>query len=257
MTTIKHTWFMTLRSLRALWRQPWFVAITLFQPVIYLLLFGALFERVVQLPGFGTTSYVTFLTPGIVVMSALFSSSWSGMSVINDIDLGVMDRFLVSPVRRSSIVVGRLAQVAIVAVVQSLIIVLLGWARGASYPHGVVGVAVLIGASILLAAPFAALSNALALVARKEESLIGVSQFITLPLVFTAAVFMAQSLMPGWMQRVAAYNPVNWAVQTGRAALSANANWGFVAAHVGYLAAFAVATAGLATRAFRTYQRSV
>jgi len=121
----------------------------------------------------------------------------------------------------------------------------------------VLGVAVLVGAAILLAVPFGALSNALGLVGRKEESLIGVSQFVTLPLTFTAAVFMAQRLMPTWMQHVATYNPVNWAVQAGRAAMSANTDWGFVLAHVGYLSAFAVLAAALATRAFRTYQRSV
>jgi ABC-2 type transport system permease protein len=89
MTTLAHSRYMTLRHLRELWRQPWYVAITLVQPVIWLLLFGALFKRVVEIPGFGGGNYIDFLTPGIVVITALFSAGWSGMSVINDIDRGV------------------------------------------------------------------------------------------------------------------------------------------------------------------------
>jgi ABC-2 type transport system permease protein len=81
-TAIAHSYYMTMRSVRALLRQPAYVAITLIQPVIWLLLFGALFKSVVRIPGFGTASYITFLTPGVVVMTALFSSGWSGMTFI-------------------------------------------------------------------------------------------------------------------------------------------------------------------------------
>src|SRR5262249_34008985 len=78
MTLIRHTLYMTLRPLRELWRQPWFVAVTLVQPVIWLLLFGALFKRVIEIPGFHSHSYIAFLAPGVVVMTALFNSAWSG-----------------------------------------------------------------------------------------------------------------------------------------------------------------------------------
>ena len=82
MTLIRHTLYMTLRHLRELWRQPWFVAVTLVQPVIWLLLFGALFKRVIEIPGFHGNSYIAFLAPGVVVMTAMFNAAWSGMSLI-------------------------------------------------------------------------------------------------------------------------------------------------------------------------------
>ena len=97
---MRHTFYLALRDLRALWRQPWFVAVTLVQPLIWLLLFGELFKSMAELPGFGDESYIAYLAPGIVVMSALFSSGWSGMATIEDINRGVTDRLLVSPVRR-------------------------------------------------------------------------------------------------------------------------------------------------------------
>jgi ABC-2 type transport system permease protein len=256
-TTLAHAGHMTVRWLRALWRQPWYVAITLMQPVIWLLLFGALFESVVEIPGFQGGDYVDFLTPGIVVMTALFSAGWTGMGVINDLDRGVMDRFLVSPVRRVSLIAGPLGQLATVIVLQSLIIVGLGAVTGASIDGGVAGIAALIGCAVLLAWAVGALSIALALVARKEETLIGAVQFVVLPLTFLSSAFMQTNLAPGWIQEVGRFNPVNWAVEAGREAFGADVDWGFVASRAGFLAALAAACAWLATRAFRSYQRSV
>ena len=122
MTTMRHGVWMMQRHLLNLWRQPIWIAVTLVQPVIWLLLYGALFKSVTRIPGFHSTSYIQFLTPGIVVMSALFSAGWSGMAVIDDIDKGILDRFLVSPVVRGSLILGRLLNGAVIIVVQSLII---------------------------------------------------------------------------------------------------------------------------------------
>ena len=148
MTTLHHSWFMTIRHVRALIRQPIWVFITLVQPLIWLLLYGALFKRVVEIPGFGGGSYLDFLTPGIIVMSALFSSGWSGMALLDDLDRGVLDRFLMSPVSRVSLIAGRLAQGALIVVVQSLILVVLDLISGADLAGGPLGVLVLIVGSI-------------------------------------------------------------------------------------------------------------
>src|SRR2546421_3504336 len=134
MTLVRQTGYMTLRHLRELWRQPWFVGVTLVQPVIWLLLFGALFKRVVEIPGFHGGSYIAFLAPGIVVMTAMFNSAWSGMALIEDINRGVTARFLVSPVRREALIAGRILKEAVVVVIQSVIIVVLALAVGSSFP---------------------------------------------------------------------------------------------------------------------------
>jgi len=252
-----HSWFMTVRHLRNLVRQPWYIAFTLFQPVIYLLLFAELFKKVVEIPGFGGGSYIAFLTPGIVVMTAVFSAGWQGMSVVEDLDRGVMDRFLVSPASRVSLIAGRLMQLGVVIIVQSAIIIGLGLLRGASFSGGPLGLAVLVVCAVLLAAPFGALSCGMALLARQEESVIGAVNFVLLPLTFLSSVFMSQALMPGWMQTAARFNPVNWAAEAGRQALGAHADWGFVLARLGWLCALTVVCAWFAMQAFRSYQRSV
>jgi ABC-2 type transport system permease protein len=256
MTVLRHTAYMAARDLRALWRQPWYIAVTLVQPVIWLLLFGELFKSVADLPGF-SGSYIAYLAPGIVVMSALFSSGWSGMGTIEDIDRGVTDRLLVSPVRRSALIAGRVAQGAVVIVIQSVIMVGLALAVGASFPGGVLGVAVLVLVAALLGAAFGALSNSLALVTRQEESLIGAVTFLVLPLTFLSTALMSSDLLPGWVRTVAEYNPVDWAIEAGRSAVAADPDWGLIAGNVALLTALLLACAALATRAFRSYQASV
>ena len=251
------SWFMTVRHLRNLFRQPAWIAISLIQPIVWLLLYGALFRKIVEIPGFGANSYIDFLTPGIVVMTCLFSAGWSGMGLIDDIDRGVVDRFLVSPASRGSLISGRLIQGAMVGVIQAAIIIVLGLIVGATYPGGIVGLAMLTLCAVLLGTAIGALSNAVALLSRREETMIAVSNFVLLPLVFLSSVFMASALMPGWMQSVAKYNPVNWAVQAGREALAAHGDWSIVLSRTGYLVIFTVVCTFLATRAFRVYQRSI
>ncbi|HET9163973.1 MAG TPA: ABC transporter permease [Solirubrobacterales bacterium] len=257
MKTLSDTAHMTFRHLMALWRQPWWIAVSLVQPVIWLLLFGALFHSVIDIPGFGSDNYIQFLAPGVVVMTAFFGAGWTGMPVIQDIERGVIDRFLVSPVRRPALIAGRLFSSAVTIAIQSLIIVALALVAGASFDNSVLGVAVLILVSILVAASFGSLSIGLGLLIRREETLIAIVQFLLLPLSFMSVTFMQKSLMPDWMQAVSDYNPLNWAVEAGRDAVSASPDWGSIAGKSALLVAFLLLCGAFAMRAFRTYQRSV
>lgn len=256
-TALVQTGNLTLRELRALMRQPIYVAFTLVQPMIWLLLFGQLFKNVAQLPGFGGSSYIAFLAPGVVVMTSLFASGWSGMGFIQDLDRGVMDRLLVSPARRGSVMVSKLAHTAVTVAVQALIVLVIGFAAGARYTGGVLGVLVTVVVAVLLATAFGSLSNALALVVQRQETVIAVAQFLTLPLSFLSSVIMARQAAPSWIQHVMTYNPVDWAVSASREALGADPDWSGVLLHGGLLLAVAVVMASLATLAFRSYQRSV
>ncbi len=256
MSFLSQTWYLTVRLIRRLLRQPWYIALTLVQPIIWLTLYGQLFKHVVELPGFHAASYIDFLTPGIVVMSSLFASGWSGMGVIIDLDHGVMDRFLVSPVSRPAVIFSRLLNLSIITLIQSLILFTLGAILGARYTGGITGLLVLLLAAVLLATGFGALSIALGFALRKQESVIGAVNFVLLPLTFTSPVFMANGLMPGWMRTVAQVNPVNWSVVAGRAALSGAADWRMVGLQLLFLCVFCCFCIWLSLRAFRAHQRA-
>ena len=257
MRVVRHSAYITLRYLRAFVRQPAWVAITLIQPMIWLLLFGALFKRVVEIPGYVGGSYIQYLTPGVIVMTAISSAGWNGMAFIDDMHRGVMDRFLVSPVWRSALNVGSLVYSALMITVQSLVIIGVSLAVGAHFPNGVAGVAVMIVVACLLGACIAALSNALALVARQRETLIAAVTAVILPLTFLSSAFMQANLVPSWIHDVSRYNPVNWAAEAGRTAALGPADWSLVAERVGLLVCLLLIASLLASRAFRSYQRSL
>ncbi len=112
-----HTWFMVGRQARNLMREPIWIVLLLVQPMIWLLLYGQLFKRVTHLPGggFGTTSYIEFLAPAIVIMNAFFGATWSGMAMVSDLDRDVIPRFLATPVSRVSLVVSQIVRSALTA----------------------------------------------------------------------------------------------------------------------------------------------
>ncbi|MFE6665537.1 ABC transporter permease [Streptomyces sp. NPDC057697] len=254
---LAQTWFLTRRRLMAIVRQPVFLAISLVQPVIWLFLFGNLFKKVVELGGFGTTSYLDYLIPGIVVMSALGSSMWAGMGTLEEIERGTLNRFLTTPVSRSALMNANVVENGIGTAVQSAVIVLLGRAAGATYPGGAGGLLILVVASVLLGTVFGALSNALGMLVRRRESIIGINTFLLLPLTFLSSSFMAPGQMPSWMRHIADFNPVDWAMVAGRSALGGDPDPGLVLGRGGALLVLAVVAVGLSTRTFRSYQRSV
>jgi len=256
MNAVRQTWQVYLRNVRVLLRQPAFLLITVIQPIIWLLLFGALFKAVARIPGFHGT-YINFFTPGVVVMLALFSAGWVGMGFVEDINSGVMDRMLASPVWRGALNAGTVAYSAFTVTVQSVLIIVLALILGADFKGGVVGVLVMMLIGALLAAGVASLSNAVGVLGRQRETVIGTVSFVQLPLTFLSTGMMQKSLLPNWIQTVAKFNPVNWAVEAARSAAMEKTDWGLVGERVGLLVALVLVSAFLAQRAFARYQKSL
>lgn len=256
MTTVRQTLFLTARVLRNLARQPIWIVVMIVQPMFWLLLYSQLFRRITDLPGFGTTSYIDYLTPGVAVMTAFFSGSWAGMGMIEDLDRGVVERFLTTPARRGAVVLGRILESAIVATLQAILILVTGLALGATN-GGPAGWLVILLASFLVAAGFAGLSHGVALLTRQEASMIAVAQFIGLPLLFFSSLLIARDLIPGWMRSLSLLNPVEWAVRAARGEALPGTDWAEMGAFLLLLLAFAGACGAFATWCFRSYQRAL
>jgi ABC-2 type transport system permease protein len=258
MTALAQTTYVAGRHLRLFFRQPWFVGISLVQPVIWLLLFGALFKSVIEIPGFSSSaSYLDYLVPGVLVMTALFSCGWSGMSIIEDLDRSIMDRLLATPIHRSAIIVGLNAYELVSFGIQAVIIGGLALLLGARFEGGLPGFAALTLCAMLVGAIVASFSDAMALLLRQRESVIGINTLMTLPLTFLSGAFLPLKLAPDWISTVATFNPVNWAVEAGREALAASPDWSFVLARMALLLGLTVLSTSFATRTFRSYQRSI
>ncbi|HZD23457.1 MAG TPA: ABC transporter permease [Acidimicrobiia bacterium] len=258
MTAVMHASRIAGRHIRALLRQPWYIVASLTQPIIWLLLFGQLFEQVTELPGFPTDDYTAYLASGIVIMTAMFANSWNGMGLLDDMESGVLDRLLVSPLRRSAILTGVDIQQMISLTVQALILLGLAFVLGARFAGGWLGVLVLIVLSVLLGAGFGGISMATALTVRQRESVIGMNQLLVLPAMFLSTALLPASLLPGWIATVARYNPANWAaVASQEVMLESNPDWGVVATRALLLVVFAAVTVFWGTQSFQSYQKSI
>lgn len=256
MTAIGQTLYLFVRLMRNLARQPIWIALILIQPMFWLLLYSQLFRRVVELPGFGTDSYIDFLTPGIAVMTAFFSGTWAGMGTIEDLDRGVVERFLATPAHRGAIVFARVLQSAVTATVQAFIILLVGLALGATN-GGIGGWLAILAAAALVAAGFSGISNGIALLTRQEATMIAIANFIGLPLLFFSSILIASSLIPGWMRALSLLNPVEWAARAARGVAVAGTGTPEISLYLGLLLGFAALTGVFATWSFRVYQRTL
>jgi ABC-2 type transport system permease protein len=257
MNAARHTWFMVMRQTRNLMREPIWIALLLVQPMIWLLLYGQLFKNVTRLGGFGTASYVTFLAPAIVVMNAFFGATWSGMGMIADLDRKVVERFLATPASRLALVLSQIVRSALTAGIQAIVILVVALALGVHVHTGVIGWVVVILAAMLVNSAFAGLSQALALLTRREATMIAIANFIGLPLLFVSSTLLARAQMPGWMQTAAKFNPVDWGVKAAREVVLPDTDWASVSSHLLYLVVLSAVTAALATWTFRAYQRSL
>lgn len=251
MNAILDTWYLFVRNLRNSSRVPMIWVMTLVQPVIWLLLFGQLFRNLVNLPDFPYESYLAYLAPGIILMTALFGAAFSGMGTLVDIDLGYLDKMLVTPVSRNAIMLGRMGGDVVRVVAQVIIIVLIVLLMGVGFTTGFAGFVTAIAIVALMVIGFAGLSNIVALRIRDHQLFIMVVNFFTLPLIFLSSAMMPMAMLPPWLQTVAKCNPVTYAADGIRTLM----NTGFDGVVLGkaflVLGGVALVMMGIATILFR------
>jgi ABC-2 type transport system permease protein len=256
MRVLRDTFWMVVRQTRNLMREPIWIAMMVIQPLIWLLLYGQLFSRVGPLRG-GADSYIQFLTPGIVCMNAFFGGSWAGMAMIMDLDRHVIDRFLAAPTSRFAIILSQVVRAGMIAMLQAVLLLVVGLALGVRVHGGALGWLVVFTAAALLAMTFAGLSHGIALLVRTQASMVAASNFIGLPLMFISAILIPPSQMPHWIAQLSRFNPVNWGVQASRHAVLASGHWGPTGIYLLLLLAATAATSLFATWCFRAYVRSI
>jgi ABC-2 type transport system permease protein len=210
-------------------RTPMLVTASLLQPVIWLVLFSQIFRGLEDVPAFrrlGYESYLEFLLPGMIVLSMLFTALQSGMATVTDIDTGMMDKFLTSPIRRSSILLGRVIADAVTMLAQGAIILTVAVLMGARPETGWLGSLALIGYAALFGMVWAGVSNLIAIRTRNSELTMVVGLLLTLPVLFLTPAFFPEPLLPGWLQTVATGNPAAYVIETGQRLMGLGNDWG-------------------------------
>lgn len=236
-------------------RAPMMVAVSLLQPVVWLLLFSQTFRALgsgPQLEHLGYHSYLSFLTPAMVVLSVLFTALQSGMATVTDISTGMMDKLTASPIPRWAVLAARLYADAVLMVAQTLIVLGIAAAMGAGHHAGAGAIALVAVSAVAFGVIWGCLSNLIALRTRNAELTMVLGFFLTLPVLFLSSAFFPLSLQPRWIRTVADANPAAYVITAGQRLMNAG-HAGAAGLHM--LAALAITAAvivPLTIRAFRT-----
>ncbi len=186
------------------------------QPVLWLMLFGEVMARVRGVAP-GNIPYIDFLAAGILAQSALFVAIFYGISAIWERDLGVLQRYLVSPAPRTALVVGKALSAGVRALSQALIVYFLALFLGVGidlHPQNILGAAAII---VLGSGLFSTLSLIIACIVRTRERFMGIGQVLTMPIFFASNAIYPLSLMPPWLSVVSHVNPLTYEVDALRA----------------------------------------
>jgi ABC-2 type transport system permease protein len=246
---------LTGRELKKWLRTPASVFIALFQPLVWLALFGSAFNPINLIPasfqppsgGLGETfadapNYITYLTAGILCLQLLFNSAFSGGSLVWDRRFGYLNKLLASPISRSSIFMSRVFATIIKGLLQSVIIfgIALFIPDGLKLTSGfgVAEFSLLFLTLFLLSLGFSSLFTAIAMRMTKWETLVAV---VNLPLLFSSSALLPISSMPDWLQTVANINPISKGADAARTLIvQGSINLSSLASDMAYLLVFAI-----------------
>lgn len=235
------------RELRPVVRDPFSVVFGLIQPLFFLGLFAPLLSSV---SGLGTESSVQWFVPGVVVMLCLFGTSTTGSNLQMEMQSGSHERLLVTPLSRSSLMVGRALKEILPVVAQALVVVLVTIPFG--FRPDVAGMVVGLVILAVFCVGLGALSYSLALACKEKEWMFWiVQQTFIFPLLLLAGMLLPVDNGPGWLQAASKANPLTYIVDAQRALFSGDFAGDVLVG--GIVAAVAMAALGLlvGTRAMK------
>jgi ABC-2 type transport system permease protein len=206
---LRDIWLVFRRHMAISLRNPAWVMIGIMQPVLYLVLFGPLMEKIVSsTPGFPPGDAWQILTPGLLVQLGLFGSMFAGFSLLADLRTGVVERMRVTPVSRLALLLGRVLHDMVQLIVQALLLVLLAYlAFGMRAPIG--GILLCLVMVALLGVTLSSCSYAIALLLRSEEAFPAVLTSVSVPLLLLTGILVpiTTQLAPNWLYVLSRINP--------------------------------------------------
>ncbi len=249
------------RSLKKLLRTPVLLFFSLAMPLIWLIMFsqtfGSVFASATDSLGKPLPyDYVAVLLPGIAVMTAIQSASQAGFGMVADLESGFMDKFFVAPIRRSSVLVGKLVADGIRMLAQAGIIlgvaaILTAFGWRIPFATGVAGAILITILSAAFGVAFAGLSNTVALRTRNTETTMMVSFSLTFPLLFLSTAMLPKALLPSWVQAFSTINPVSYVADAARSLILTGYDGTAILNAFIAVAAFGIILNGLAVASFR------
>src|SRR5438105_3264809 len=220
-TVPRRTFRSELRAIKVVWERELIrfksdrlrIATSPVQPLLFLFVLGSGLQRLASAGTHGV-SLRTFIYPGILCISVMFTAMFSAASIVWDREFGFLREMMVAPVRRSSIVIGKCLGGASVASIQGVIVICLAGLVGVPYdPLLILGIFVL---QLLLAFAITAFGVMIAIRIKQMQSFMGVMQMIVTPMFFISGALFPPSGLPGWLTVANRLDPLSYAVDPMR-----------------------------------------
>ncbi len=235
-----------LREVKRYTRSPVQIVVSLGQPMLYLLILGFGLSPVFQKAGSG--SYLQFVAPGVVGMSVLFSSIFSGVALLWDRQFGFLKETLVAPVPRSRIMIGRILGGATVAVIQGTLVMIVCLIAGFR-PHSIVELPEAWIFMLLIAVVFSALGTAIGSVLKDMQGFQLIMNFLVMPIFFLSGALFPLTNLPKALALLTSLDPLSYGIDGIRGALINASHFG-PALDIAVLSASAVLFLALGTYCF-------
>ncbi len=228
------------------------VLIRLIQPVVWIIVIGNTFagtQPLIESVGFAG-KYIEFMTPGVIVLTAIFTSIFGGVNTLWDRRYGFMNKALTSPISRSSIALGKMIAISLISALQSSLIIGIALIIGVSFSN-IFLIVPIMAIVILFSLGFSGISVMVAASAKSQETFWGVINFLGMPLFMLSPALFPLELLPEWLATIARFNPVTYTVILVRGMMTGVTEGGIdTLMSIGIIGAFVVVMIGLASYVF-------
>ena len=208
------------REIKKFSQQKARISMLIVQPLVWLVLMGNSMSGLTRNPMaakmLGTGNYLTFMTPGIMIMTALFGGVFGGTTILWDRRLGFLNKMLSAPIHRAAIPLGKLISIGLQTMLQGLIIAIIAIILGVHFVTGIPGIIFMLFIVGLFGMIMGSISLSLAANLKSIETLMAISNFLTMPLMLTSNAMFPISAMPAWLRIIANVNPLSYAVTAMR-----------------------------------------
>jgi ABC-2 type transport system permease protein len=194
-------------------------------------------------------SYLEFMAPGVIILTAIFTSIFGGVNTLWDRRYGFMNKALTSPISRSSIALGKMLAISLISALQSALIIGIAIIIGVSFPNLLV-IAPIMALVILFSLGFSGISVIVAATAKSQETFWGVINFLGMPLFMLSPALFPLELLPDWLATAAKFNPVTYTVLLVRGLMTGVTEGVSTAVSLGVIGVFVVAILCLASYVF-------
>lgn len=223
MTTFFSDWFyLSIRNTKQIWRPMLALLPSLFIPVFFFAVNSVAFGQVSNIPGFPTGSYKQFIAPVAIFTAIFFSANNGGIELVLDITSGYFKKLTIMPINKLAIIAGKLTEVAIQAVAQGLIVLVLLLAIGIKVQTGLLGTLAIFGILVLFAMAWSCIGMTFALLTQNPR-LVQSLFILMFPLLYITTGQMPKELLPDWYATLVAFNPVTHVLEAVRALM--NKGW--------------------------------